>query len=239
MTEPSELILSASSVKAYLDCGYRWYLSNVLRLPERPSMAMLMGTAVHAGAETYHKSLPLRPVEATRRAFEAEVGSVRPVEGERPDRGLPDALRAYETYQRNIVPTLGPPVLVEAPFAIRVDGTLVTGQVDFADADVHDTKTTETPSKVKAEYHRLQLSIYRHGYKALTGRWPGRLILDIIGMNGRWKQMEVDHDDREMADAVAVTAHGIREQRYEPTGATSGACRHCPYLETCTYAVTD
>lgn len=239
MTEPVELILSASSIKSYLDCGYRWYLGNVLRVPARPSMAMLMGTAVHAGAEAWHKRSPVRVEEVIRRSYGAEVDSVAAPGSQEALEGLVAAVKAYRVYQQNIVPLLGAPVLVEAPFAIRVDGTLVTGQIDFADADVHDTKTTETPSKVRAEYHRLQLSIYRHGYRALTGHWPGRLILDIIGMNGRWKQMEVEHDDREMADAVGLASHGIIAGNFEPTGATSGACRHCPYLETCRYAVID
>lgn len=237
MTEPVELILSASSIRTYLTCGHRYYLSNVLRLPEPGSIAALIGTAVHAGAEAWHKRLPLRPGEATKRSFAAGLGSVPTAEAEGAPDALPEALRAWETYQRHILPLLGEPVLVEADFGLRIDGTLVTGRIDFADQDVHDTKTAETPSKVKPEYHRLQLSIYRHGYRALTGRWPGRLLLDIVGRNGRWKQMEVEPDDREMADAVGLTAHGILEGRFDPSGASSGACRWCPYLEVCSYAV--
>lgn len=236
MGEPLELILSASSISSYLSCPHRYYLASVLHLPGRQSMAMLMGTAVHAGAEALHKALP---AGATERSFEAEVASVAPVEGESPAKGLAGALRLYETYRANIAPLLGKPVLVEAAFGMRVDGTLVTGRIDFADTDVHDTKTTETPSKVRAEYHRLQLSIYRHGYRVLTGRWPGRLILDIVGLNGRFKQLVVDHDDQEMADAIGLTQAGIMEGRFEPSGALSGACRHCPYSGVCSYAVLD
>jgi hypothetical protein len=84
------------------------------------------------------------------------------------------------------------------------------------------------------------MSLYRHGYRALTGRWPGRLILDVIARNGRWKQVEVQPDDQEMTTAIALTRTGILKGEFEPTGASTGRCARCPYSTgACTYARLD
>jgi hypothetical protein len=232
------LILSASSIRSYLTCGHRYYLESVLRIPAPHSMEAVIGIAVHAGAEAHVKSGPEAAGEAMRSSFADWVVSVPPG-GEIPALdGLVDAGKLLAMWKKHIAPTLGPMKLVESNFAITVDGTLVTGQIDFADQDVHDTKTTTTLSRFRPDSYRLQLSIYRHGFRALLGEWPRKLILDVLARNGRWKQVEMEHDDRELADAVGVAAAGIMEGRFKPTGATSGACNWCPFSGgRCSYAV--
>lgn len=237
-TDPVPLILSASSIKGYLSCPHRYYLENVLRIPAPSSMQAVIGIAVHAGAEAHVKDGPRAAGEALRASFAAEVESV-PAGGEITALdGLVDAGKLLDLWKRHIQPTLGPTTLAESNFTITVDGTLFTGQIDFADDSVHDTKTTETLSKFRPESHRMQLTGYRHGFRALLGYWPKRLILDVLARNGRWKQVEMEPDDRELANAVAIVSRGVSDSNFDPTGATSGACKWCPFAGgICRFAV--
>lgn len=239
-TDPAPLILSASSIRSYLSCGYRYYLGSVLRIGGAQNMPAAIGTAVHAAAEAVVRPSPLRPESVLERSLDHEVASVPGVTDDDRQKAVAGAHTLLGMYRRFIVPTLGRMRLAESSFLIRVEGILYSGQIDFGDQDVHDTKTTESLSRFHPEQHRMQLTGYRHGYRALLGEWPGRLMLDVLALNGHWKQVELEPDDRELADAVSIAASGILEARFDPTGATSGACKFCPFSGgVCRYAVVD
>lgn len=230
MTDGAELILSKSAIDTFLRCGYSWMLGYVHRIKAAPSLDMAVGTAVHAGAEAHWRGDD--PVAATTAALTRETALISGLTLD----GLQGAVTAAQTmtatYLAKIVPTFPvAPSLIEADFLIRVDGTLVSGRIDAADGDVHDTKTTSTPSKVDPAQHRLGMSIYGHGFAALTGAKPGRLVLDVVARNGRWKTAEVEPDDQGMADAIGLVAGEIMRGNFTPTGALNGSCGRCPYFE--------
>ena len=228
MTDGAELILSKSSIETWLTCKYQWLLSYAYRIKGAPSVDMAVGTAVHAGVEAHWKGED--PVQATMTALLKESTMMLPEASIEALRAVPDAHRMVSVYLHNIAPTFIP-TLVEADFLVRVNGTLLSGRIDAADGDVHDTKTTSTPSKVDAEKMRLGMTLYRWGYKALTGNLPGRLLLDVVARNGRWKQVEVEPDDRGLSEVVSHVAAGVNRGDFEPTGARSGACARCPYFQ--------
>lgn len=240
MTEPAPLILSASTIKVWVDCHYRYLLEHVHKVPAAPNMDMAIGTAVHAGVEALHKAAQ-DPLQATRSAFGRELASMSAYDDEEALRAQEDVPKMFRTYTHNILPTFRP-TMVERPFLIRVDGVHVSGQIDAADEvldEVHDTKTTATPSKIKPERHQFQMSLYRWAYRVLTGRFPKRLVLDVVARNGRWKQIEVEPDDQGMVELVKLTADGIMRSEFDPTGALSGACARCPYATgVCRFAAT-
>lgn len=239
MTEPVELMLSASSMKNYLRCPRRYYLSSVLRVPESQNVAAAIGTAVHAAIETALSPFALSsPQDALERSLAAEMALVPPAALADAEDPSPDAHKLLALWRKNIAPTLGQIRLVERDFLLRITGVLITGRIDFGDQDVHDTKTTSALSKFHPEAHQLQLTIYRHGYKAITGSWPGRLILDVIARNGRWKQVDLEPDDDGLIEIVGVVRDGIMAERFEPSGALTGACTWCPYSSgVCSFAV--
>jgi len=47
MEEPGD-VLSPSSASSYLACGFKWFGRHVLKLPDPPTGALTMGSAVHA-----------------------------------------------------------------------------------------------------------------------------------------------------------------------------------------------
>jgi CRISPR/Cas system-associated exonuclease Cas4 (RecB family) len=230
------LVLSASSIKVWLQCGRRFYYDQVLRILGRPNMAMAVGTAVHAGVEATHKGLDA--TGATETAFAGEMTKMGGSVVDDPVVAFRDAEMMLALYRAKVAPTFKP-TIVEREFVIRANGVLVSGQIDAADDDVRDTKTTANLSKFRPQKHRLQLNLYRLGYRAITGRWPGRLLLDVLARNGRYKQVEIEVDEGEVADVLMLVSSAIMRGDYEPTGALNGSCARCPYLEICPYAVTD
>lgn len=224
------LILSASSTKTYLSCSYRYLLENVFRIPAPPNMAMAIGSAVHAGVEALHKgeNLPRLNVGLS---IAKDAATMAPVpSSEEMQAASDDALAMYELYKSKVAPTFTP-TLVETSFIVSLDGILFSGQIDAADEDVHDTKTTDNLSSFRPSYHGFQMTGYRFGYKFLTGRWPRRLLLDVIARNGRWKQVEITPDPGDFMDALGLVRDGILSETFEPTGVETGACRRCPYFE--------
>lgn len=238
------LVLSASSMKVYLRCSYQYLLSSVWRVPGAPNMAMTIGTATHSGIEALHKGLD--PVEATQTAFWRELASMPEPYEEPPGTALADALTMVEVYREKVLPTFEPD-LVEASFVVSIGDVLFSGQIDAADEDVRDLKTTagktingKPPSAFKPESHRLQLTGYSLGYQFLTGRKPRRLLLDVLTRRGTYRSFEVAPDYGEFMDVLNLTASGIMKSEFEPTGVSTGACRFCPYYaKECAYGVID
>jgi hypothetical protein len=228
-----ELLLSHSSIVTYLRCHYAWLLAYVHRVRQVPRISTAIGIAVHAGAAAHWAGGDRAGTTQSR--LETEMASMPALEPAEASGAVAGAQRAIAAYAAKIAPTFRP-ALVEQTFLIRINGTLVSGQIDAADEDVHDTKTAKTPSDVKPEEHRLQMSIYRHGYKALTGHFPKRLLLDIVGLNGRTKTVEVQPDDAGMAEVIGIVAKGVEAGDFEPTGARSGRCRSCFYVASCRFA---
>lgn len=232
---PDELRLSKSSLDLWGDCNYAWMLAYVYRIKGAPTLHMIQGRAVHAGIEAHWKGEDA--LERVRTAFAADVASVPDVDPAMAVEALQEAVGLVSTYVAKIAPTFTPK-LVEARFLIRVNGILVSGAIDAADDDVHDTKSTSTPSKVDPKRHEIEMSIYHMGFEALTGKPPGKLLLDIVGRNGRAATKEVAEDRRGAAEYLGYVAGKINAGEFEPTGARTGQCVYCPYAvdNFCKYA---
>lgn len=234
MTEGAELILSKSSIDAWLSCHYKWFIGYVWRIGGAPSLDMAVGTAVHAGVEAYWNGND--HVEATRMALQREVALMDAVSADEVARAVVDAHAMTKTYVEKIAPTFRP-TMVEQDFLIRVNGQLVSGRLDAAsETEVHDTKTTSTPSKVTPDQHRLGMTLYSWGYRALTGHLPEKLQLDIVAKNGRWAVKEVEPDYAGTAEVVGLVADGIKSNDFRPTGAAVGECPRCPYRNICRFS---
>jgi RecB family exonuclease len=236
-------ILSASSITEYLKCPQRYYLSHVLRLRGTQSLARAIGQAVHSGVEALWKS-PVRPLDALRATFARELESVPTEEIAADPEALADAETMLATYRREVFPVFHP-TYVEEPFLVETEGVLLSGTIDAADEDVHDTKTRRgktingrRPASFHPDEYRLQLTIYSLGYKVLAGTWPGRLILDVLNRRGGYKSYEVQPDYGELREVLALVNHGIMQGNYEPSGALSGACYYCPFQTICDYSTT-
>lgn len=231
MTDGQELILSKSAIDSWLRCHKAWLYAYAFRIPGAPNLDMAVGTAVHAAVEAHWKGK--NPEKALAMAMSRELALIPGLIPILAAGAVADALRLWRTYLANIAPTFIP-TLIEADFLIRINGVLVSGRIDVGtEDDVRDTKTTSTPSKVDPKSHGLGMSLYAHGYAALTGRQPKRLLLDVVGKNGRFAVKEVERDDAGTAEVVGMVAKGINAGDFRPTGAASGQCYGCSFRAIC------
>ena len=236
------LVLSTSSVTEYLRCHHRYFLGHVYRMRGAQSVPAAIGQAVHAGVEAMHKGQP--PENALQRAWDEESANVPPEELAADHEALADARKILEVYRREVLPRFHP-TLVEAPFAVKVEGIIISGTIDAADDDVHDTKTTAGKTingrkpRFDAANYDLQLALYKLGYKGLTGTWPKRTVLDVLTRRGTYREIEREPSVRDALDVVGVVRDGLARGDFEPTGALNGACNWCAYAIRCAYAKTE
>jgi hypothetical protein len=235
------LVLSSSAVSAYLRCGHRYLLAYVYRIAGAQNMAAAIGQAVHAGVEALHRGWPAE--NALQRAFDSEVESIPTPEIKADPGALEDAYRMLNVYREEVLPTFHP-TLVEQPFALMVEGVILTGVLDGADDDVRDLKTTAGKTingrkpNFSPENYDMQLAFYELGYRHLTGRRPKRLILDVLTRRGTYRQYLREPSLVDALDALRIARDGIQREEFQPTGALNGACAWCPFAaKECPYAV--
>jgi CRISPR/Cas system-associated exonuclease Cas4 (RecB family) len=235
------IVLSSSSVDTFLRCGHRYYLSEVMRVFAPPNIAMALGTAIHAGVERLLKNSPLRPVDALDEAFAREVALI-PAPDEDPAVALADGHTMLTTYTRERWPHFKP-ALVEQKFVIEVEGVHWTGIIDAADEDVVDLKSTsgKTINGRKPSFdpkkHTLQVTGYRWGYRALTGNWPRRLLLDVLTRTGKYRQYELQPDNGGLLDVIRLVRRAIMAREFLPNGVQNGSCYQCPYRQICEFSI--
>jgi len=174
-------VLSPSAATTYTNCGAKYYFGRVLKLPDPPTGALVMGNAVHAAiGENFRqkietkRDLPTAGVQAIYlEAWEQLVAGTAPNRSSRPS--LPAEFRDDENpkelrdeglaltlkYLDEACPSIEP-AAVELPVAGRIAGVMVRGYIDLLEVNgrVRDLKTAKrTPTDVSANY-RFQVSTY-------------------------------------------------------------------------------
>jgi hypothetical protein len=112
---PEPLRTSVTGLVTFAACPQRFHWSEVDRLPRRPSAALRHGLKVHRRIELHHRGAA--PFEEAREGF-FDVGP-----GER---GEPGAFGAFLSSRYAELK----PILVEAPFTLRIGGASIAGRID-------------------------------------------------------------------------------------------------------------
>lgn len=175
-------VLSPSSASTQLSCGAKWQFRYLERLPDPPTGALTMGSAVHAAINANfeqkldtHEDLPAAGVQAVYlQAWDLLI------KGEMPSRyggkpSLPTEFRDDEEpselrtqglaltlkYLDEACPEIHP-AAVELPVAGTIGGARVRGYIDLLDTEgrVIDLKTAaRKPSEISPDY-RFQVATY-------------------------------------------------------------------------------
>jgi hypothetical protein len=199
MEEPGD-VLSPSGASGYLACGFKWFARHVLHLPDPPTGALTMGSAVHAAINANFE----QKIETKRDLPPAGVKAVYDeawslmVKGEYPARyeggkpSLPTEFRDDEDpaelkklgetltlkYLDEACPEIEPQA-VEFNVTGSINGVRVRGYIDLLDAQgcVIDLKTAaRTPSEISSDY-RFQVATYR---QLLGGIVTGEARVDTL-----------------------------------------------------------
>lgn len=235
------VVLSASSVSAYRECGYRWFLTYVECRPERSSIPQVIGTAVHAGAETLLLA-KMAGETPDLGAAQAHAAAVYAAEADalagQTDTGA-SVERCVALYAESVLP-LVEPRHVEVSFQFEVNGIPYSGIADVFDGGVRDTKTTKSRPSSGDRYATGMVG-YALGYRELTGEIEAHVTLDYLVRTqtpyywpitrGTISEEEIDM----FAATVEGVAEGIAAEVYEPNGLGTAACNWCGHRDTCEY----
>ena len=252
------LILSASSVEAYMSCGYGWYLQYIEQIAGEQSMEAAVGLSVHAGIEAYYK-LRLRGATPQEAAASSEPEEARLVTWlfELPailhskdplDKMEIVGGRVLAAYIEDVGAHVTP-VLVEHPGIVTVNGIGYSYHVDLVDRGpkgrprVRDTKVKGAkPSEVSR--HLRQVVGYCLGVRVDMDEIEEDALIDVMVRLKRDRPYYMpfsyggpisDRDIGVFAFNLVQVADGIEKKRFEPTGLEAGECKWCPVRESCEY----
>src|SRR6185503_1430453 len=164
------------------------------------------------------------------------------------DKAMGWGRRALVSYLEDVAPDVEP-VLVEYGSELEVDGILVSGHLDVADAEgrVRDTKIKKAKPRDPGRYLRAFV-IYALLYRDRMGKLETDVQLDVIIRLKRDRPYHLpynyggpvsDHDVAVLAGSLHRVANGIAKGDYRPTGLEEGACRFCPVQTVCDYYQED
>lgn len=245
-----DLVLSASSLDAYDECHYRWYLSYVEGEQGEQSVAAAIGSAVHTAIERHYKArlldepLPQSAIEEVF-SFEYVMNTLPIADPELPlDKAARWGKRALRTYLEDVAPSIQPQ-LVEHGELLDWDGILVSGHLDVSGTDdvVHDTKIKGAKPRDPGRYLRAFV-IYAEVHRVATGTPAKDVQLDVIVRLKRDRPYHVpyryggpisQHDYVTTTRAIERVANGIERADFRPTGLETNACKYCPVKTVCDY----
>jgi hypothetical protein len=193
MQEAPGDVLSPSTCNGYLGCSAKVYFRKVAKLPDPPTGALTMGSAVHAAiGANFDQKLETRKdldpagvqaiyIDAWDRLTkgEHEKGSLPTEfrEDENPDELKAQGLALTLKYLDEACPSIEP-AAVEMHVAGRIGGVLVQGYIDLMDTAgrIIDLKTAaRKPGEISSDY-KFQLATYTQ----LTPGASGKARVDTL-----------------------------------------------------------
>jgi ATP-dependent DNA helicase UvrD/PcrA len=238
-----ELVLSYSSIAAYLDCPRQYWYRHVQRLPAPQSAEAVQGDVLH---ETLR-----RAAEARRGGAEITAPMLRAMHQEVWNQtAFPDPRRA-DTFERNGALQLeayrahggldAQPEYLEQAFTTSVDGWTLNGIIDRIDRTADGWRIIDYKSgrPVASGRRDLQVALYALGAAAALKLDPIELEMVYLASG---ESVRVDHS-RPLRPLLAeatrqgtAVAEGVRSGRF---GARPDRrrCRLCPYRLVCAEAL--
>lgn len=237
-------VLSPSSLNTYMDCQAKWFYRKVLGLPEKRTLALGLGSAVHVSLGTNFKQkietgedLPVEALSTVfRDSFERELDTVTLNE----DDDIADAKNAGETmlsvYMREAAPRIRP-AAVEKPVSGVIGGVPISGFIDLLDVDgnIIDLKTSKKKPGCFPVPHRRQVTTYA----MLEPRASGRARLDTLTKTKTvaldTRTLDVGAEDRRHVERLySITLEQMRSGLVAPNRSSFLCSRkNCSYWEQC------
>lgn len=240
-----------------MECGYRYYLSRVLRVWRKPAAWLAQGTAFHEAVERFEKSgrvmTPAEVVEAFSEAYDREIGLMSDITPNHsvwfasgPYRGAEDIERRYGLGTDQIAKYLDYVVAHPEDEISSVDGTpLVEAEyaVNFGDVEVRgyiDQVVLWTPRDLKTGKEpgsEFQLATYA---------WALNLKYDIPVTTGDYWMAQkggptkpydlTEWSLQELVDIYGEADQKIREERFDPNPSEK-VCTFCDVSSSCPFSL--
>jgi DNA helicase-2/ATP-dependent DNA helicase PcrA len=224
--EDTGLLTSVTGLVTYATCPQRFRWAEVDRLPRRPSAAARRGVEVHRRIEIHNRgAVPLTDLDDD--LYDAPAAG-----------GGEPAAAAYETFLGSRFAAQRP-LLVEAPFDLRLEDARVRGRIDaiYEDepgawevVDFKSGRPTDDPAR------RVQLQAYALATQeaGFAGAPPHRLAVTFAYLGAGLVEEREEVDGDWLAEArnhvgALVRGAAAREFAADP----SAACRGCDFLHVC------
>jgi RecB family exonuclease len=253
--DPAE-VLSPSSCATFCSCPAKWAFRKVYRLPDPPTGARTLGSAVHSAiAENFNQKLETRrdlPAAGVitlfrlawdllvRGAYPARRGRTELATEFRDEENPAEMKQQGETLVRLYMDQVAPhiePAAVELPVSGRIGGVSVRGVIDLLDVHgrVIDLKTAaRKPSEISPDY-RMQVA----SYALLAPRANGTARLDTITKTKKpavhSAEFAVDQPDIDQAvRTYPAVQQAMRAGVFFPNRGHFACSRsHCSYWRNC------
>jgi len=222
--EPRAFRTSVTGLVTFASCPQRFHWSEVDRLPRRPSPAMSHGVEVHRRIELHHRgAVPFEDADAgfydMEPSGESRIGSFQ---------AFLDSRFATER-----------PLLVEAPFELRVGDGIVAGRIDavyepepgtWEVVDFKSGRRSDDPSR-RVQLEAYAVAVADAGFASGT---PDQVRVAFAYLGGGLEEVTEEVDELWLRDArdhiaelVAGASAGQRDAQ------PSEACRYCDFTRFC------
>jgi DNA helicase-2/ATP-dependent DNA helicase PcrA len=238
------LTLSYGQVSDYTECPARYRYAHLIRLPTAPSHHLVVGKALHAAVQAYHRS-QLDGAPLSREALRAELdrhwestGFVTRAHEDARRASAEAALdRLWDEQQADPAPVIG----VEREFTFRFGPDRVRGRMDRVDrrpdgsVSVVDYKSggvADHATASRRSRESLQLAIYALAWEAEHGAPPDDLALHFLETGVVGRSLPTPARLEKARTQIAATAAGIRAGEFDANPGPM-RCGSCPFRSIC------
>ena len=228
--------LSYFKISTFLDCGWRYKLRYVSRVPSKPKPYFRFGSVLHSVLGRFY----LYPGEG-KPSLEYMLflyDEVWPRTDGKPQTNREageQILREY--YDRNI-DTWRPPMYAECVFNVLIGRHSLTGVFDRVDRyedgriEVVDYKAQRRIPTQEQMDEDIQLSLYSLAFEEMTGRMPDQLSIYHLRENRKLSTVRTSEQLSEVTDTVL----GIGDRVFNRRGFTpkeGHECKWCDHVAYC------
>lgn len=243
----SDLRLSASKIKTYLDCPLKFKFANILEVPSPPRTYFDIGTSVHAVAEhlTELQKEGTAPTEALALEILDKEWNSNAFQSETQDKQAKEKAREMvKAYLKWIEQNPNVPMAVEQRFTIEIGGVPFNGAIDRIEKtpdgefEVVDFKTGGVYETSKTIKEDPQMNIYAMGTQKLHNKLPKKASLFYL-KHDKIVPYEITEDQVEkVKESISGKVKDILNEEFKATPSYQ-VCRNCEYWDICDQKETE
>jgi RecB family exonuclease len=234
-----QLRLSASSIECYSQCGLKYWLRYMWKMPEEPAAQLQFGSVVHQVLRGYYEALRAGQkldLDTVLTAFRDGMENAKLDDQHQLKLYIDQGTRQLTAFVESRKNLATAKVLeTEKSFAFELDDIRIEGRMDRVDelsantVAIEDYKTGKARNEKFAE-DSLQLTIY-----AMAAKREGKTAAEVRIYNlENDSVISVGREEKELQDgekAIRKAAAGIRDGAFN---AKPGFyCRYCAYAAVC------
>jgi DNA helicase II / ATP-dependent DNA helicase PcrA len=237
-----ELTLSPSSITAYDDCPLKFKFQKILRVPQPSSVALDLGSVVHAVTEemanektegetvTEEKALTKLKDKWIFRSYQNQTDE---------NTAMDRAKQMIGTYVKWEEDTKNELIGTEIPFEVKIGEITFTGRIDrleknsttgkYEVVDFKSGKSVKSKNKARID---PQLNIYAKAVEKIKGELPGKASLFYVEKDKMVEYEITEESVKEAIEPIIEMTKGILDEKFEPTPSHK-ACLFCFYQSIC------